>query len=216
MKKMIRILIVDDHPVVRAGLKALISTEDGMEVVGEASTGDEGVEKAKALNPDVMLLDLVMPGKDGIETLHELQKINSDTRVLVLTSFGEEQKVFPAIKAGALGYLLKDSSPEELLKAIRQVYRRDASLHPAIARKVIAEISRQSNRPPTKDPLTEREITVLKLVSQGLSNRKIGGNLYISERTVRSHVGNILNKLHLANRTQAALYALKEGMIDLK
>jgi two-component system, NarL family, response regulator LiaR len=215
MADTIRVLIADDHAVVREGLRGLISSEPGMEVVGEAKDGVETVLKAHALRPDVILVDLVMPRKDGIQAITEIKKNDPAARILVLTSFAEDDKVFPAIKGGALGYLLKDSSPQELLQAIRDVHHGESSLHPAIARKLIRELSQPSDLPLAEEPLTEREVDVLRLVAQGLSNDEIGERLFISERTVRTHVSNILGKLHLANRTQAALYALREGLASL-
>jgi NarL family two-component system response regulator LiaR len=212
MTETIHILIADDHAVVREGLRALIDTERGMELVGEAADGVEAVLQARSLQPDVILLDLVMPRKDGIEAIGEIKGENPEARILVLTSFAEDDKVFPAIKAGALGYLLKDSSPQELLQAIREVYRGESSLHPTIARKLVRELSQPSDLPATEEPLTEREVEVLGLVARGLSNQEIADRLVVSERTVRTHVSNILGKLHLANRTQAALYAVREGL----
>jgi NarL family two-component system response regulator LiaR len=156
-----------------------------------------------------------MPKQDGLETIHQLQSELPECRILVLTSYAEDDKVFTAIKSGALGYLLKDSSPNELLKAIREVYRGESSLHPTIARKLVREMSQQSNLPPYEDPLTPREMEVLKLVAKGMSNQDISNKLFISVQTVRTHVSNILSKLHLANRTQAALYALREGITGL-
>jgi NarL family two-component system response regulator LiaR len=214
MTETIRILIADDHAIVREGLRWLIDTEPGIELVGEAADGVEAVLKARSLQPDVILLDLVMPRKDGIEAIAEIKRENPEARILVLTSFAEDDKVFPAIQAGALGYLLKDSSPQELLKAIREVYQGESSLHPTIARKLIGELNRPSDLPATEEPLTEREVEVLSLVARGLSNQEIAERLVVSERTVRSHVSNILGKLHLANRTQAALYAVREGLAN--
>lgn len=207
----IRILIADDHAVVREGLKALIDTEAGLEVVGEAADGEEAAFKARLLKPDVILMDLVMPRKDGIEATREIKQDDPEARILVLTSFAEDQRIMSAIKAGALGYLLKDSSPQELLRAIRDVYRGESSLHPAVAHKLIEEV-RGPAEASGVELLTEREIEVLRLVAQGLSNRQIAKKLFISERTVRTHVSNILRKLHLESRTQAALYALREGL----
>lgn len=215
MTEMIRILIADDYPLVRDSLRALIETEPGMDVVGEAADGIEAVLKARSLQPDVILLDLVMPRQDGIAAISEITRENPEIRILVLTSFAEDEKVFPAIKAGALGYLLKVSSPHELLEAIRDVHRGQSSLHPTIARKLIGELQQPTeDLPPTKEPLTGREMQVLRLIAQGLTNLEIAEELVISERTVRTHVSNILGKLHLANRTQAALYALREGLAN--
>ena len=211
----IRILVVDDHAVVREGLRALIDSEPGMTLVGEAADGEQAVQRARSLQPDVILMDLVMPRKGGIEAIGEIVGENPDLRILVLTSFAEDDKVFPAIKAGALGYLLKDSSAEELLRAIRDVYRGEPSMHPTIAHKLMRELQRPSDLPPTEEPLTEREVEVLRLVARGLSNQEIADRLVVSERTVRTHVSNILDKLHLANRTEAALYALREGLASL-
>ena len=211
----IRILITDDHAVVREGLRALIDTEPGMELVGEAKDGVEAVQMARSLQPDVILLDLVMPRVDGIAAIEQIMQEDSAARILVLTSFAEEEKVFSAIKAGALGYLLKNASPQRLLSAIRDVYQGEPSISPTIAIKMMRELQRSSDLPPTEEPLTEREMEVLKLVAQGLSNQEIAETLVIGERTVRTHVSNILAKLHLANRTQAALYALREGLASL-
>jgi len=216
VSEQIRVLIADDHNVVRGGLRALLETEDGIRVVGEAADGIEVTLKARALNPDVILLDLVMPRKTGIEAIQEIKQENPDARILVLTSFSDDDKVLATIKAGALGYLLKDSSAQELIQAIRDVYHGESSLHPAIARKLIRELNRPaSNMPPSEEPLTDREVEVMVFVARGLSNQEIADSLVISERTVRTHVSNILSKLHLANRTQAALYALKEGLASL-
>ena len=215
MSNNIRILIADDHTLVRAGLCALLDSEPGMEVVGEAADGVEAVYRAGALEPDVILLDLVMPRKDGIDAITEICSADPGARILVLTSYTDDDKVFPAIKAGALGYLLKDSEPHELLQAIRSVYAGEPSLAPTIARKLMRELQQPPNLPPAENPLSEREMQVLRLVAQGLPNKEIADRIVVSERTVRAHVSNILNKLHLANRTQAALYAIREGLTDV-
>lgn len=211
----IRILITDDHAVVREGLRTLIGTEPGMEVVGEAADGVEAVQKACSLRPDVILLDMVMPRMDGLEAINEIKRECPEARILVLTSFSDDEKVFPAIKAGALGYLLKNTTPLRLLNAIRDVHQGKPSLSSDIARKLMNELQGASDLPPTEEPLTEREMDVLRLVAQGLSNQDIAETLVIGEGTVRTHVSNILSKLHLANRTQAALYALREGLAPL-
>ncbi len=215
MDNKLRILICDDHAVVREGLRALIATEADMEVVGEANDGEKAVAAYRALHPDVTLLDMVMPRMDGLEAIRVIKGEYPQARILVLTSFAEDDMVFPAIKSGALGYLLKDSSPDELIRAIRDVSRGEASLHPSIARRLIMELSQPSTLPPTPEPLTEREVEVLKLVAKGYSNEEIADALVVSERTARGHVSSILSKLHLANRTQAALYALREGLASL-
>ena len=215
-KHSIRILIADDHPVVREGMAAMLSNIPDLELVGAAEDGVEAVAMARTLRPDVILLDLVMPRKGGLEAIHDIKEENPAAKILVVTSFTEDDKVFPAIKSGALGYLLKDAPPELLLQAIRDVYQGESSLHPTIARKLIQEISQPSPLPPTETPLTEREIAVLRLIARGLTDQDIAHNLSITIRTVRFHVSNILSKLHVANRTQAALYALQEGLSDLE
>lgn len=214
--KVIRLLVVDDQSIVRKGICALLEQVDDMDVIGEASDGEEAVNQAKLLNPDVILMDLVMPRVDGITAIQRVLSRQPDVRIIALTSFVAEDKVLPAIKAGAMGYLLKDSEPEELITAIRKVSRGEPSLHPTVAKMVLDEISQAAVKPPlTPDPLTEREVDVVRLIAQGLSNRQIAAQLVIGEATVRTHVGNILTKLHLANRVQATLYALREGLTSL-
>jgi NarL family two-component system response regulator LiaR len=196
-------------------LAVLLATERDMKVVGEARDGQEAVEKAGSLKPDVVLMDLVMPQMDGIEATRKITEAHPEVKVLVLTSFAADDKVFPAVKAGALGYLMKDSSPEELVEAIHRVQHGEPSLEPDIARKVLQELSHPGKEKPTSDPLTERELEVLRLISQGLSNKEIAASMFITEWTVRTHVNNILSKLHLASRTQAALYALRSGLASI-
>jgi NarL family two-component system response regulator LiaR len=215
MSQTIRVLIVDDHTIVRKGIRALLTEIEGIEVLGEAADGQEAIVQATRLCPDVILMDLAMPRMDGIEATRQIKARQPESRVLVMTSFATDDKVLPAIKAGASGYLLKESAPEDLVQAIHQIYRGESSLHPVIARKVLQEIAHPSDRPPTTDPLTEREATVLRLVAQGLSNQDIAEKLHIGTSTVRTHVGNIMSKLYLANRVQAALYALREGLTSL-
>lgn len=215
MNEQIRILIADDHAIVREGLRALLATEPGLELVGEANDGAQAVSKAHALKPDVILLDLMMPRMDGVEAILAIKKDWPEARIIVLTSFSDDEKVFSAIRSGALGYLLKDSSPNDLLSAIRTVANGEGFLSRTIASKVMREINQPPKLPPTESPLTEREVEILQFVAQGLTNDQIAEKLVVSERTVRTHVSNILAKLQLANRTQAALYALKEGLASL-
>ncbi len=211
----IRVLIADDHTLVRKGLRTLIDMKPGMEVVGEAADGVEAVSQARSLRPDVILLDLMMPRKSGLEVISDVKRENLEVRILVLTSFADNERVFAAVKAGALGYLLKDSSPQQLIQAIHDVYQGQPSLHPTIALKVIRELNRPPDLPLTEEPLTERELQTLRLIAKGLANQDIAKKLTISERTVGKYVSNILDKLHLANRTQAALYALRRGLVSL-
>lgn len=215
MSEDICILIADDHSVVREGLLALIRTEPGMVVVGEAGNGDKAVDLTRALMPDILLLDMVMPGLSGLEVLESIKGEDSKVRVLILTSFSDDDLVFPAIKAGADGYLLKNASPKVLLQAIRDVHAGLPSISPSIAARLMRELQRPPELPLTEEPLTAREVDILRLIAQGLSNDEIAEKLFISEGTVRSHVSRILGKLHLANRTQAALYALRGGIASL-
>ena len=211
----IRVLVADDHAIVRHGIYALLETEPDIQVVGEAQDGRQAIAEAQRLQPDVVLMDLVMPVVDGVEAIRRIRACQPQVRVLVLTSFGGENQVFPAIKAGALGYILKDSTPSELVQAIRQVDRGESALHPAIARMLVQELAQPSQRASAADPLTKRELEVLQLVAAGQCDREIADRLGISEATVRTHVSNILAKLNLGSRTQAALYALREGLVSL-
>jgi len=192
-----------------------LETESEIELVGEATNGREAVSAVSETRPDVILLDLVMPELDGAGAIREIKASHPEVRILVLTTFASDDKLYPAIKAGAMGYLLKDTEPEDLVRAIEQVHRGEYPLSPAIAQKVLREIARRAEEPLTTDPLTVREVEVLGLIARGLTNRAIADQLVISEATVRTHVGNVLSKLHLASRTQAALYALREGLASL-
>ncbi len=210
----IRILLVDDHPVVRKGIRAMLESEEGMQVVGECADGENAVRLYAALRPDVVLMDLVMPQMDGIEAIRRIVEMDRNARLLVLTSFSTDDKVFAALQAGAAGYLLKDSDPDDLLRAIRQVHRGESSLHPAVARKLLSEMTQP--RPQAEpDPLTEREKEVLIYIAQGFSNQEIAEKMVVSKATVHSHVSRILAKLQLDSRTQAALYAVQKGYITL-
>ena len=215
MTAIISIFVADDHPIVRRGIRDLLETEPDIAVIGEAANGREAVAGVSELKPDVVLMDLVMAPVDGIEATRQIKAQQPDVKILVLTSFATDDKVFPAIKAGALGYLIKDTAPEELVQAIRQVHQGQATLHPAIAQKLLAEIAAPADQEPTPDPLTGREVEVLKLLAHGLTNQEIADKLVIGITTVYSHVSSILSKLHLATRTQAALYALREGYVPL-
>ena len=216
MSAVIRVFVADDHAIVRRGIQAVLETTDDIELVGEAANGRQAVAAVATLQPDVILMDLVMPEMDGIEAIRQIRAQQPKARILVLTTFAGNDKIFPAIKAGAMGYHLKDASTEELVQAIRRVQRGEPSLHPDVARKLLQELAGPpTERPLTPEPLTQREVEVLQLIAQGLDNQQIAGRLVISEATVRTHVSNILGKLHIASRTQAALYALREGIASL-
>ncbi len=213
MTDRIGVLLVDDHAVVRQGLRIFLDLQDDVEIVGEASDGEEAVGIVEQLLPDIVLMDLVMPRMDGIEAIRQIRLVSPSTKVIVLTSFTEDQKVFGAVKAGAASYLLKDVQPQELGEAIRMVFRGEALLHPTIAAKLMREIA-DGERGDAGGLLTQRELEVLRLVARGMSNREIAGELTLAEKTVKTHVSNILQKLHLADRTQAALYAVREHLAD--
>jgi two-component system, NarL family, response regulator LiaR len=215
MKK-INVLLVDDQTVVREGMAAILSFYPEIEVVGQATDGIQALELVRQTKPDVVLLDMVMPRLDGLSTIPGIKEASPDTKILVVTGFAENDRVYQAIKAGALGYILKDSTREQLLQAIRDVSDGKASLQPSIALKLIQEINEPSELTKTADPLTPRELETLRLIARGQSNQEIADSLVVHERTIAKYVSSILDKLQLANRTQAALYALREGLSDLK
>jgi len=212
----IRVLVADDHALIREGVKAILELQPDIEVVGEARDGVEAVTLAQTLKPDVILLDLMMPRQDGLAAIREIVAATPEVRILVLTSFANDDRVFPAIKSGALGYLLKDTPRDQLIQAIRDVAQGRAFLHPTIALKVMHEINQPPALPATTSPLTERELETLRLIAQGMSNQEIAAKLVVQERTIAKYVSAILEKLHLANRTQAALYALRYKIANLE
>jgi NarL family two-component system response regulator LiaR len=214
--KTLRILIADDHLVVREGLGTIITAQPDMQVVGKAANGEEAVALAQALTPDVILMDLRMPRLDGVDAIQQIREADTEARILVLTSYANDRHVFAAIKAGALGYLLKDATHDQLVQAIRDVARGTLALHPDIALQVIRELERPTEVSPPAVSLTDREVETLQWIARGLNNQEIGETLGIHERTVAKYVSSILAKLHLSNRTQAALYALREGIADLE
>lgn len=213
----IKVLIVDDHLVVRQGLRTFLELNDDILVVGEAGDGATAVKMVRTLEPDVVLMDLVMPQMDGITATRQIKTSDAHAKVIALTSFTEDDKVFPAIQAGASSYLLKDVSPDNLVEAIRAVHRGEARLHPDIAQKLMQQVAQQTS--PTRettapDDLTEREREVVRLVAKGCNNSEIAHALVISDKTVKTHISNILSKLHLDDRTQLAIYAIKHGWVD--
>jgi len=212
--KPIRVIIADDHAVVREGLEAILSAQPDLDLVGVATNGAEAVSLAKSLRPDVILMDLVMPQMDGLAAIQAIKTAYPDARILVLTSFADDERVFPAIKAGAMGYLLKDTPREGLVQAIREVAQGQVSLHPTIARRMMQEINQPSEPPVSDTPLTEREMETLRLIARGLSNQDMAAVMGIHENTVAKYVSAVLAKLHLSNRTQAALYAVRMGLAD--
>ena len=217
MSETIRILVVDDHIVVRRGLVAMLETEPGMQIVGEASNGAEAVEQARKLVPNVILMDLVMPVMDGIEATRQIKQEMPSVNILVLTSFSTNDKVIPSLNAGAIGYLLKDSSPADLVRAIQQVAQGEGALPTAVTRQILAQIQSPiaSSEQSAEEELTDRETEVLKLMAHGYSNAEIARLMVVNNPTVHTHVSRILSKLKVSSRTQAALYALKKGWVTL-
>ena len=214
MEEAIRVVLVDDHNMVRMGLKAYFATLPDIQVVGEAGTGEEAVRLATELVPDVVLMDLIMPGMDGVEATRQVKKVSPRTQVIVVTSYHEDEHIFPAIRAGALSYVLKDIDPDDLADAIRHASAGEAVINPRVAARLVKELhgQREESVNPFSE-LTNREMDVLRQIAAGKSNHEIAAALTISEKTVKSHITNILNKLHLADRTQAAVYAWQEGIV---
>jgi len=213
-ERKISVLIVDDHPIVRQGLRTLLELQDDIHLAGEAVNGRAAVDLAARLKPDVVLMDLVMPDLDGIAATRQICDLGYGARVIALTSFVEDEKVIPAIQAGAVSFLLKDVSPEDLIEAIRAAYQGEARLHPTVMRKLMNQVAALPSQPAPSpaDDLTEREREVLRLVAEGLSNREIGEKLVISEKTVKTHISSLLSKLDLEDRTRLAIYAIKNGL----
>lgn len=218
MNERITVLLVDDHHLVRQGVRAFLDTQPDIEVVGEAESGETAVALVSQFAPDIVLMDLIMPGMDGVEATRRVKQTSPRTQVIVLTSYHQDEHIFPAIRAGALSYVLKDIGPEELADTVRKAAVGEAVLHPRVAARVVQELhgARTSAHTGAINPFTElseREMETLRLIAAGLSNSDIAERLTISEKTVKSHVSNILSKLHLADRTQAAVYAWREGVV---
>ena len=210
----ITVLLVDDHELVRRGVRAFLETQPGITVVAEAGGGEEAVRLAAEHAPDVALMDLIMPGMDGVEATRRLTAQSPRTNVIVLTSYHDDEHVFPAIRAGALSYVLKEVGPEQLADAVRKAAAGEAVLHPRVAARVVRELhGARRDEPNVFHELSDRELEVLKLIAEGMNNAEIAGRLYVSEKTVKSHVSNILSKLHLVDRTQAAVYAWRQGVV---
>lgn len=213
MSEPITIIIADDHEVVRKGLRSYLDTVKEFKVVAEASSGEETIELVKEHVPDLLLLDLIMPGMDGVETTRKVKTISPRTQVVVLTSYHEDEHVFPALKAGAISYILKDIRMEKLVEALNRAAQGEATLHPRVAARVLQNMRGNSDNLQVISDLTERELDVLRLIANGLSNNQIAEQLVISENTVKGHVSNILSKLHLADRTQVAVFAWQKGIV---
>lgn len=214
MNEQITVLLVDDHAMVRQGVRAFLETQPDITVVAEAASGEEAVQEAVEHAPDVALMDLIMPGTDGVEATRRLKDRSPRTRVIVLTSYHDDEHIFPAIRAGALSYVLKEVGPEELADAVRKAAAGEAVLHPRVAARVVRELhGARDDSPNAYRELSDRELEVLRLIADGLANAEIAARLYVSQKTVKSHVGNILSKLHLADRTQAAVYAWRQGVV---
>ena len=214
MAELISVLLVDDHSRVREGVRAFLVTQPDLTVVGEAGSGEEAVQLAEQHVPDVVLMDLIMPHMDGVEATRRVKQVSPRSQVVVLTSYHEDEHIFPALKAGALSYVLKDVSAQELAAAVRKAALGEAVLHPRVAARVIKEL--QGRREGALNPFTElseRELEVLKLIADGMSNAEMAAKLFLSEKTIKGHVSNILSKLHLVDRTQAAVYAWREGIV---
>lgn len=214
MSEPITVLLVDDHAMVRQGVRAFLETQGDIAVVAEAASGEEAVRLATEHAPDVALMDLIMAGMDGVEATRRLTARSPRTNVVVLTSYHDDEHVFPAIRAGALSYVLKEVGPDELADTVRKAATGEAVLHPRVAARVVRELhGARRDEPNAFHDLSDREIEVLKLIAEGLSNAEISGRLFISEKTTKNHVSNILSKLHLADRTQAAVYAWRQGVV---
>jgi NarL family two-component system response regulator LiaR len=214
MTRPIKVLLVDDHEMVRIGLSAVLSTEEGLEIVGEAGNGADGIRLAQEFKPDVVMMDLVMEGMDGVETTRRIMEILPDCKVIVLTSYVDDDKLYPVIEAGAFSYLLKTSRASEIADAIRAAARGQSVLEPQVTAKMMNRLRRQERRETAHEELTEREMEVLRLIAQGKSNQEIADALFIGVKTVKFHVTNLLAKLGVEDRTQAAIYALKNGLMD--
>ncbi|MBO0783884.1 MAG: response regulator transcription factor [Ktedonobacteraceae bacterium] len=214
MIEKITVMIVDDHAIVRQGVRGYLALQPDVEVIGDAESGEAAVSLAAELVPDIMLVDLIMPGMDGIEVTRRVKLLSPHTQIIVLTSYHEDEHIFPALRAGALSYVLKDIDPDELVAVIRKAARGESVLHPRVAARVVQEI--RGDRRETPNPfleLSERELEVLRLIANGASNATIARKLYISEKTVKGHVSNILSKLHMVDRTQAAVFAWQQGLM---